>query len=272
MGIVTEVTAIPTELGFEMYAEKEVVLPRFTGYISRGLILALIRRTNPKEAQELHEPQVQKPYSVTPLRFKSRARTVEGYVLDPAYPCRVKFRFLEDEQVRRLIEYFAEREGVTIFDTSFKVASLQLRSATYRELEGAEPVHKFRLFFRSPTYLSSMGSKYDLLFPDPVQVFSSLMRLWDVYSDSRKFGKGDLQDYKGWLERHVGVSEYHLATVLAVMGRKKAVGFRGWATYEMDAMDEWNRVTVALAQFAEYSNIGGNRTGGFGETKLDLTS
>jgi len=36
----------------------------------------------------------------------------------------------------------------------------------------------------------------------------------------------------------------------------------------MDAMDEWNRVTVALARFAEYSNIGGNRTGGFGETRL----
>ena len=124
----------------------------------------------------------------------------------------------------------------------------------------------------SPTYLSKAGSKYDLLFPDPVQVFSSLMRLWDVYSTGRKFGKEGLQEYKDWLERHVGVSEYQLKTTLAPMGRKRAVGFRGWATYEMDAMDEWNRVTVALTRFAEYSNVGGNRTGGFGETKLALKS
>lgn len=259
---------IPTELGLEMYGEKEVSLPRFTGYISRGLLLTLIRRMDPKEAQELHEPQRQKPYSVTPLRFKSKARTAEGYVLDPAYPCRVKFRFLEDGPVRTLIDYFAGKESVAIFDTTFKVASMQLKSATYQDLESAEPVRSFRLVFRSPTYLSSMGSKYDFLFPDPVLVFSSLMRLWDEYSTSRKFGKDGLQAYKEWLERHIGVSEYSLGTVLANIGRKKAVGFEGWATYETDTQDEWNRVTVTLARFAEYSNIGGNRTGGFGETRI----
>jgi len=36
-----------------MYAEKEVVLPKFTGYISRRLLLTLIRRMDPKEAQRL---------------------------------------------------------------------------------------------------------------------------------------------------------------------------------------------------------------------------
>jgi CRISPR/Cas system endoribonuclease Cas6 (RAMP superfamily) len=36
----------------------------------------------------------------------------------------------------------------------------------------------------------------------------------------------------------------------------------------MDEQCEWNGVTVALAKFAEYSNIGGIRTGGFGEVRL----
>jgi hypothetical protein len=43
-------------------------------------------------------------------------------------------------------------------------------------------------------------------------------------------------------------------------GNKK--GF-GHTTYQTDAKDEWNKVTVALPWFAEYSNIRGNRTGGF---------
>jgi CRISPR/Cas system endoribonuclease Cas6 (RAMP superfamily) len=52
------------------------------------------------------------------------------------------------------------------------------------------------------------------------------------------------------------------------MGRKKANGFVGWATYEFgDLNSEWNRVTQVLARFAEYSNVGGNRTGGFGVIK-----
>ena len=52
------------------------------------------------------------------------------------------------------------------------------------------------------------------------------------------------------------------------MGRKKASGFVGWATYEFGDLESgWNKVTQVLARFAEYSNVGGNRTGGFGVTK-----
>jgi len=89
------VAGIPTELSLEMHADKEVTLPRFTGYISRSLLLAMVRRVDPREAQVLHESQTQKPYLVTPLRFRSRARTEEGYVLGQAYACRVGFRVTE---------------------------------------------------------------------------------------------------------------------------------------------------------------------------------
>ncbi|RLI43968.1 hypothetical protein DRO69_08455, partial [Candidatus Bathyarchaeota archaeon] len=41
----------------------------------------------------------------------------------------------------------------------------------------------------------------------------------------------------------------------------------GWITYELRDGGEWNRITQMLARYAEYSNVGGNRTGGFGVTK-----
>lgn len=60
-----------------------------------------------------------------------------------------------------------------------------------------------------------------------------------------------------------------MGTRLAVMRNKKATGFVGWVTYEIkDRESEWNKVTCMLARYAEYTNVGGNRTGGFGETKL----
>ena len=46
------------------------------------------------------------------------------------------------------------------------------------------------------------------------------------------------------------------------------MGVIGWTEVEMDERGEWNVVTIALARFAKYSNVGGNRTGGFGEVKL----
>lgn len=261
---------MPAELVLELYGEREVALPRFTGYVSRALLLNMLRQVAPEDSAMLHESDVAKPYSVTQLRFKHLVRTASGYVLDPSVPCRVCFRFLSDRHLRRFMEFFSLRDGVLIADAEFKIASITLRSLGYSELLEAEPLESFRLEFRTPTYLSSMGSRYESLFPEPVQVFSNLMRTWDAFSDSKVFGEEGLAAYKEWMRMHLGVSAYELRTRLAEMGRKKAIGFMGWAEYEMNDAGEWNKVTVALARFAEYSNIGGNRTGGFGEVCLIL--
>jgi CRISPR-associated endoribonuclease Cas6 len=107
------------------------------------------------------------------------------------------------------------------------------------------------------------------MFPDAVKVFSGLMRCWNLFSDGRGFGKEEYVAYREWLGKNVGVSEYELWTRLAVMRNKKATGFVGWVTYELkDKKSEWNKVTHMLAKFAEYANIGGNKTGGFGMVKL----
>jgi CRISPR/Cas system endoribonuclease Cas6 (RAMP superfamily) len=96
------------------------------------------------------------------------------------------------------------------------------------------------------------------------------MRLWDTYTTGKRYGKEEYVEYREWLIKNVGVAEHELKTRLVYMGRKKATGFVGWTTYEMKAKDEWNRVTCMLARFAEYSNVGGNKTGGFGVTKFML--
>ena len=258
---------MPTRIRLELLAEKEVELPHFTGYVSRGLLLTMLRRIDPSESERLHEPDARKPYSVTPLRFRARRRTERGYLLDPSAPCRVEFKFMEDEPARMLLDYFAGRDGLLIYDTEFKVTSITLDSTSYEELEASEPVDSFRLFFRSPTYLSSAGSRWDLLYPDPVQLFTGLLRIWDTYTTGKRYGPGGLEEYREWLRVHVGVTQHLLRTSLAEMARKRAVGFTGWATYGLDANDEWNRLTVTLARLAEYSNVGGNRTGGFGEVR-----
>ena len=94
---------MPVEIGLEMYGEKEVILPLFTGHVARGLLLHIVRQVDPSASGLLHELDVSKPYSVAPLRFKSKARTEKGYVLDPMFPCRASFRFLKDEYTTLLL-------------------------------------------------------------------------------------------------------------------------------------------------------------------------
>ena len=249
-----------------MYGEKEVVLPLFTGHVARGLLLHIVREVDIGTSGFLHKLGTVKPYSVTPLRFRSRSRVKEGFVLNPFFPCRVRFRLMKDEYAKYLLDFLQTRDCLLVFDTTFRIASLRVRCKTYEELEkDAQETDGFKLQFRSPPYLASLGSRYHWMFPDAVKVFSSLMRVWNLFSASRRFDKDEYVAYKEWLTRNVGVSEYELWTRMAVMRNKKAKGFVGWATYESDDLkSDWNRMTHTLARFAEYANIGGNRTGGFG--------
>lgn len=263
---------VPVEIGVEMYAEKPVVLPLFTGYVARGLLLHIVRQIDPAVSGLLHELNVSKPYSVTPLQFKSRGRLENGYELDPCYPCHATFRFLKDEYSTFILNYFQKQNSVMVFDTVFRIASLSVNSKSYADFEKeAVAVDRFRLLFRTPTYFANLGSQYRWMFPDAVKVFAGLMRVWNLFSDGRRFGKEEYLAYKEWLAKSVGVCEYDLQTRLAVMRKKKATGFVGWVTYEMkDRESEWNRITCMLARFAEYVNAGGNRTGGFGVVRFAL--
>jgi CRISPR-associated endoribonuclease Cas6 len=229
---------MPTEIGLEMYAEKEVLLPTFTGHISRGLLLHILKELDPSISQQLHEPNIVKPYSLTPLQFKSKERKDDKYVLDPSYPCRVRFRLLKDDYARYVIDYFSKRNTVIIIDTIFRTASLAIKSKDYKELEGeAEPLEAFRLYFVTPTYLASLGTSFHCLWPDPSKIFPNLMRLWNAYTTIKRYGKEEYMEYKAWLNKNLGVAGHELKTRLVYMGRKKAIGFLGWATYEIKAKD-----------------------------------
>jgi len=160
-----------------MYAEKPIVLPFFTGHVSRGLLLHIVRQVDPSASGLLHELNVAKPYSVTPLRFKSRTRNEKGYVLDPQFPCRVRFGFLKDEYATYLLNYFQKKNNVLVFDTLFQIASISVDSKSYEELEKeAASVEAFRLCFRTPTYFASLGSGFHWMFPDAVKAVMQVLK------------------------------------------------------------------------------------------------
>ena len=259
---------MPVEITLEMYAERALELPFFTGHIARGLLLHFIRLVDPAASALLHELDVSKPYSVTPLRFRSSHRTENGYLLDPQYPCKVGFRFLTDTYSTYLLNFFQKQNTALIFDTTFQIASMNINCKSYADLEKeAQPINNLTLNFRTPTYLSNLHSNYHYMLPDPTKVFSSLMRCWNKFSDERKFSKEEYIAYKEWLQKNVGPSRYELQTKLAIMRNKKATGFTGTITYELNNKENpYNKTTHMLAKYAEYANIGGNKTAAYGQT------
>ncbi len=261
---------MPVEITLEMYAENPLKLPFFTGHIARGLLLHFIRHVDPAASGLLHELNVSKPYSVTPLRFRSKNRIENGYVLDPLFPCNVSFRFLKDEYSTYLLSFFQKQNSALIFDTTFQIASMNINCKSYADFEKeAQSGDGITLDFMTPTYLANLNSDYHWMFPDPIKVFCSLMRCWNQFSDERRFDKEEYVAYKDWLLKNVGVSRYALRTRMAVMRNKKATGFTGYITYALKDKDNfWNKATYMLARYAEYANVGGNKTAAYGHTRV----
>jgi CRISPR-associated endoribonuclease Cas6 len=147
---------------------------------------------------------------------------------------------------------------------------MHINCKSYTDLEKeAQSTDNITLEFKTLTYLTNLNSNYHWMFPDPQKIFTSLMRNWNKFSDDRTFSKEEYINYKQWLQKNVGVSKYELQTKLAIMRNKKATGFTGTIAYKLDEKENpYNKTTYMLAKYAEYANIGGNKTAAYGQTKL----
>lgn len=63
-----------------------------------------------------------------------------------------------------------------------------------------------------------------------MRIFPNLMRLWNLFSDVRKFGKKEFLEYKEWLLKNVGVSQHRLKTRIAFTGKEEG-GWICWLGY-----------------------------------------
>lgn len=260
---------MPVEFVFEMYGEKSLLLPFFTGSVARGLLLHMLKSVDPTSSEVLHQPHIRKAYAVSPLYFRSKMRSEKGYLLDPSYPCRFRVGFLEDAYAKLLLKRFESESSVLIYDTTFRIASMKVRSRSYGELLAeSKPVESFRLVFQTPTCFAALGRRYHSLFPEPKHVFGGLLSLWNLYSDKDKVEGEEKEAYLQWLGREVGVSGFSLETQQVSTGKGTVIGFMGWTAYRTQEDEKWQRLTNCLAKLAEYSNIGKNRTAGFGVTRF----
>lgn len=260
---------ILTELEFFLKPEEDIQLPHYTGHISRGILLSLIKSSNPSSSQELHEANVLKPYSVTPIFFKSKKKTDAGYLMDSSLPCTFKIRFLKGKYVRELMKNFERRSSFMLKDKTLRLEVLKVNSSEYEDLKTSAPAEKIHFEFITPTRLSALGRSREYLFPEPKKIFGGLLKIWNDFSGF-PIPSSDFEDYMNWLGRESWVTRYYLRTELRYTKKGKIVGFIGNATFAFGESEKWRRLSASLARLSEFSNIGKGRTSGFGVVKTRL--
>jgi CRISPR-associated endoribonuclease Cas6 len=267
---------MPCKFTVQLITHSHLKVPRFTGHIIRAIFLKMIKSVDPKLAEELHKGDDPKPYSVTPLWFKSMATEEDHLIVDSSHPCIFGIRVLDDRYISPIISYVTTKNTIEIQGVELPIDSIKVRARTFEELlEEASPIENFIIRFQTPTYLSRWGVEFHEGFPQPVAVFSNLLKLWNTFAPI-KFDRKTLRD---WVDKSIAVSGFALRRPIKPIdiGRGRAVsGFRGWCAYRFFPHREFSeamnhnhlKLLYALCRFGEFSNVGGNRTGGFGVIKF----
>ena len=282
-------------VGLKFYVREPVVFGSFSGFASRGLFYELVRRVDEGRAEELHSSKRLSPFSSTPViqLGPGRARVVYR-VLPQNALCTLQFTLFDGELAKAVLKsILQEGEPLRLLNSEIRIVDVSVSQEEYSGLlDGARPVKRFTMRFLTPTFFRFSPLMASLTFPskrpaggvsqprlkgakrfhpvpEPVLMMRSLVRLWRAFSD-RPF---NYSDYLSWISS-MGVSLAGYPDGIRtrrlyehVTTRKFVVGFVGRVNFSIPEdlyMKRWAKITDALLKFAEYSNVGGGRTAGFG--------
>lgn len=251
----------------------------YTGFLVRGLVYDLLNRVDKRLADRLHtEKGAPSPFSVKPpyTLSEGRLRIFTGRV-----PSQRSF-YVEVSTIKEdLVDVFCKAllqlpDGkATLSNSVVHVLSLDIDRVRSSELREADVINKFAIKFITPTFFREHIPKAErkvekvrvVPLPDPIRLFTGLYNLWNAYLRPKVpddyldwlrqrpilvAGFKDLRTHRFWEHPHKGVF---------------AIGFTGTVYYSL-AQDTYDgkmaRWTHRLLRLAEYTNVGGNRTAGYG--------
>jgi len=275
------------QVTFRIIAEQGLKFQSFSGFAVRGVFFDFLKSVNEELALKLHSQKSLAPYAVTPveaLRGDYSSFIYKGF----NGPLQARFRISILEQglmsvfTRALLS--TSSPSIRLVDAQTPIVDISVSQCSFeRIMEEAKPLERFEVFFRTPCYFrrSLPGNPSDpvlkavkppyraIPLPEAHLMFRNLARLWRRFSGL----SFEYSDYVKWVEgggialagfpngiRTVRVYEHPTSN-------KWAMGFVGRVRFAIPRdmfSEKFSRFTDALMRFAEYSNIGGNRTAGFG--------
>jgi len=236
----------------------------FTGVMLRGALLSIIREYQPELARLIHDRPGIRPFSLsllTPHRRDFSTLLIDGRT----YQFRITF--LEEHIMDTMLNFLAEdRPTFNLLGTELTTSHVELDRVTFLDLAVDSSTFDFSLRFLTPTCFSAWGSDDHHLFPDPVKIFPNLLRLWNHFCPSHAIPR--TSTYYDWVARNIIVAGYRLHTRVVRLGEQRRVaGFTGICHYRIRRTPQNQALaafTNTLCRFGELTNVGNNRTAGFG--------
>ncbi len=261
----------------ELTASNTATIAATMGHQAHALFLDLVQQTDPALSTRLHDEPNYRPFTVSPLTgVRAQGESVS---LRPGLRCNLRFTLLDGGRIWQcLSQHFLEAGPITLrlgaaefalgrmLATPTADASGWAGYSDWQSLASAPASRYITLRFASPTAFS-IGDKRFALFPEPLLVWDSLMRVWNSYApEPLQVDKPPLRDF---IERRVVVADYELHTATLHYPNYTQKGFLGTCTYLVQEPGDCAQRLAALAGFARYSGVGYKTTMGMGQCRAE---
>jgi len=253
-------------------AQGDAVVSPTQGYRIHAMFLDMLRQASPDAAQEFHDLDGAKPFTVSPLQGRLSGGRL-GLKLTEGQTYWVRFTVLEEKLFAYLLDALLKASTRTL---RLDQAALRIDEVLTRPgasplcrcqgfdsiLEAARAERQVHLRFLSATAFRS-GGKRNVLFPEPRLLFNSYLTRWQSFSPVK------LDDrVLEVVDRGTRIARYKLETRILDFGSYQEVGFEGTCTIEVaeEVPEQTVRCLNALADFAFYCGTGAKTAMGMGQT------
>lgn len=243
---------------------------RYTGGYLRAFFLSTVKMIDSEFASKLHAPHRAwglAPYAITPMYRDGIDET--SYIPISITTVEGKTYCFEIKVVEKVFVQII-KDLIKSLHRTFSLSNISFRTLKV-ELEWLKEANVssefFKVFFRTPTYFRVVGIDKHYLFPTADKVVYSVAKILNVFSEEKM--------EKEYLQKEIipmiSEEDYDLKTIKPVRlgGRRAVIGFTGTITYRTKSRES-SKTFLKFLQVAEYMNIGGNRTGGFGVIHFEV--
>lgn len=270
-------------LVFKLRATADGLLPAMIGHAERGFILELIKERSPDLFGELHNNSDIKAYALTPLSADGRYffdRRQQKLKVRQGHTYLFKVSFISRRVYQEVLEVFLKETPwvMTLKHVPFHLDGVEIQNRPIlvtSKPEGTVPTESpppnaWKVWFNTPTQFSVFGSsKVREYFPRPVNIFGSLLRLWQQFLPTPSYFVKE--EFFLLVEKQTYCRSYRTETVdVRFDARSKEVGFVGWAMLVcQERSSKYLPFLTALLELGEVMNVGNKRTQGFGVMRYE---
>lgn len=261
----------------EIGATRDATLPVTMGHQAHGLFLDLVRQIDPALSARLHDEPAYRPFTVSPLWDAKEYGSSRIVQTGQVYHLRITL--LDGGMLWQCLSshFLAAGElplqlGEAAFTLRRILSTPSLDSTgwagctDWQTLATTAPYSSITMRFASPTAFS-LGDRKFALFPEPILLWDSLMRSWNLYApEVLKIEKQSMRDV---VKAYISISDYSLRTTTLHFPKSPQKGFIGTCTYLIKGADNYRTQLSALAEFARYAGVGYKTTMGMGQARIE---